>query len=104
MPIPTPLSSTDMFVNLVSRAIRTGARAGTDREPFIAGRVSGFTEAAAMVSHMAFGNDYEASKRRIRLLVKDVRQSWSITERQDAERVAEEAGVILRQVLLVEVV
>lgn len=98
-------SPRDMFVNIVARAIRTGtknAETNEHKDRFYIGRVTGMVVSASVIAHMAYGCDPDAARQRIQRLVQDVRHTWSREDRMDTAKVAEEAEVILGQVLLVE--
>lgn len=92
----------DMIAHAISRAIKTGTggvRNYADNDSFIAGRVSAFVGIAADLMYMAYGTDPQAAKNRLRLLVKDVRDSWTQAERLNPAKLGAEAHVLVGQLL-----
>ncbi len=89
----------DQVAHLVGKAISTGARRGDLRSTYISGRKAAFISAAADLMSMNFGTDAIAAKRRINLLVKDVRESWPREDLLDTAKVGNEAHVIVTQAL-----
>ncbi len=89
----------DQVAHLVGKAISTGAKRGDLRANYIQGRKSAFISAAAELMAMNFGTDPLAAKRRMNLLVKDVRETWPIEDLLDMAKVGQEAHVIFEQAL-----
>lgn len=89
----------DQVAHLVGKAISTGAKRGDLRSTYISGRKAAFVTAAADLMSMNFGTDPIAAKRRINLLVKDVRDGWTLEDLRDEAKVGTEAHIIVAQAL-----
>lgn len=92
----------DLVVNLIGRAIMTGAprngKATTDHR-FYTGRSTAYVQSAAMAAEDAYGCDVLAAQHWLNRRVRDVRRTWNPDILRDGELVGKEATAILEDML-----
>jgi hypothetical protein len=97
------MAAHDLVVNLIGRAITTGAphdgKGNVTDHRFYAGRSTGFVQAAAMVAEDAYGCDVLDAQHWLNRRVRDVRRTWNPALLRDGELVGKEATTILKDML-----
>lgn len=92
----------DLVINLIGRAITTGAPRNGKRngdERFYAGRSTAFVQAAAMASEATYGCELAWAQHWLNRRIRDVRRTWNPDILRDGELVGKEATTILDDML-----
>jgi hypothetical protein len=97
-------SARDGIVNLLVRAIQTGHRDELKDKPrpkteFTYGCSHAYGRSAAVITHITYGTDYDATKDLYRARVRVIRREWSSEDTFDPKRVAEAAEALLEAAL-----